>query len=240
MGRKGAGFQGPPGIALDYDGVIANTNTVKSRWIRRHLGLDVPPWETDRTNCLRRIGKEAYLRMSPEAYGWRASLAAPPVPGVRRALRALARHARVWVVTARSGTMLRGCRAWMRRRGLDRFIAGYKVGGRADGTGEGKAALCARSGIMALVDDDERHFSGLEKIPILKVLFKNGARGRVRVPPGARLFTRWADLLPWLLRRLEEAPARRRDRPRRAGRGAPRPPGTLRRKGAGRAALRPA
>lgn len=130
-----------PGIALDYDGVIADTNSVKSRWIRRHLRWDVPPWETDRTYCARHIGIGTYLRMAPEAYGWRASLAARAVPGARRALR-------------------------------------------------------------ALVDDDERHFIGVDDPGVLRILFKNGARGRVKVPRGARLFTRWADLLPWLIGRL--------------------------------------
>lgn len=194
-----------PGIALDYDGVIADTNSLKSRWILRHLGRKVPPWETDRTSCVRHIGREAYRRMSPEVYGWKASLKARAVPGIRRAIRDLAARARVYVLTARSGEMLRGCRAWMRRSGLDRFVAGYLVGGRAEALGEGKVPLCARYGLIALVDDDERHFDGLGGVPVLKVLFKNGARGRVRVPPGARLFTRWSDLRPWLLRRLEEA-----------------------------------
>lgn len=202
MKRKNADSPEKPGIALDYDGVIADTNSVKSRWIRRHLRRDIPPWETDRTNCIRLIGIEDYLRMSPEAYGWTASLGARPVPGARRALRALAARCRVTLLTARSGAMLRGCKAWLRRNGLDRFVDGFLTGGRAKGGGESKTALCARHGIRVLVDDDERHFIAVDDPSVLRILFKNGARGRVKVPRGARLFTRWADLLPWLLWRL--------------------------------------
>lgn len=211
--RKG---EDRPGIALDYDGVIADTNSLKSRWIRRHLGRRVPPWETDRTICVRLIGIENYMRMAPEVYGWEASLKARPVPGVRRALRALAAHSRVYVMTARAGAMLRGCRAWMRKRGLERFVRGYLVGGRAEGVG--KVALCAKLGIQALVDDDERHFDGLKRAPVLKILFKNGARGRVRVPRGARLFRCWSDLLPWLLGRLKGELNRSSSQPRRPAR----------------------
>jgi hypothetical protein len=208
-----------PGVALDYDGVIADTNSVKSRWIRRHLRRDVPPWETDRTNCVRLIGIEDYLRMAPDAYGWRASLAARPVPGARRALRTLAARCRVYLLTARWGSMLRGCRAWLRRNGLDRHIEGYLTGGHANGQGEGKAALCAKHGIRALVDDDERHFIGVNAPGVLRILFKNGARGRVKVPRGSKLFTGWANLLPWLLARL----IRKQSRP------TPRAPATPRR-----------
>lgn len=213
---------GRPGVALDYDGVIADTNAVKSRWIRRHLRRDVPPWETDRTNCVRLIGIEDYLKMAPHAYGWRASLSARPVAGARRALRTLAARCRVYLLTARRGSMLRGCREWLRRNGLDRHIEGYLTGGHADGRGEGKAALCARLGLRALVDDDERHFTGVDDPAVLRILFKNGARGRVKVPRGSRLFTRWSDLLPWLLAKLTRTGGRPTPRagatPRRGGR----------------------
>ena len=50
-------------FSVDFDGVIANTNNVKSKWIRSHLDIDVPPTYCDRTSCVSRIGLSEYERM---------------------------------------------------------------------------------------------------------------------------------------------------------------------------------
>jgi len=39
-------------IGLDYGGTIADSDLVKSKWILDELGLNIPPWKTDRTNFI--------------------------------------------------------------------------------------------------------------------------------------------------------------------------------------------
>ncbi len=57
-----------PAIGLDYDGIIADTNRVKARWIREHLGVEVEPWRCDRTRCVPIIGASAYESMGEVVY----------------------------------------------------------------------------------------------------------------------------------------------------------------------------
>ena len=80
-------------VAIDYDGTIADTNRQKVKWIRARLGIDVEPWQCNRTDCVPLIGIEAYEEMGREIYERESSLAAPEVPGALGALRGLARRA---------------------------------------------------------------------------------------------------------------------------------------------------
>ncbi len=187
-----------PGIGIDFDGVIADTNALKSRWIRRHLRRRIPPWQADRTSLVRLIGRRNYDRISPHVYNPQTTLSLPAVPGVRAALRALAPRFRLFVITARKGSILRGCRDWMRKNGLDGLVARYLSGGHAVGATVRKTELCARHGIRVLIDDDERHFRAGGDPSVIGALFKGGCDGKVRVPRGALLFRGWPDLLEYL------------------------------------------
>ena len=109
-------------VAIDYDGTIADTNRQKVKWIRARLGIDVAPWECNRTDCVPLIGIEAYEEMGREIYERESSLAAPEVPGALGALRGLARRAEVHIVTARPPRIM-DSREWL-REGLMGCLAG--------------------------------------------------------------------------------------------------------------------
>ena len=50
-------------IGIDFDGTIADTNTAKSYWIKKNIGLSIPPYQCDKTTCLQYIKKEDYKIM---------------------------------------------------------------------------------------------------------------------------------------------------------------------------------
>lgn len=140
-------------IALDYDGVIADTNQVKSEWIAEHLGMDVPPWLCDRTECVPIIGLENYAQMSPVVYGREASQRARPLPGAVEAIQSLRRTCRLAIVTARTAEQIQWVREWLAHQGIeDAFEGVYSSSG-----GMAKADIVRRLGAIALVEDDVRH-----------------------------------------------------------------------------------
>jgi hypothetical protein len=188
-----------PGIGIDYDGVIAHTNVFKSRWMWKHLRRRIPPWKADLTTCVPLIGKPDYDRMGLDVYNRRMSLAVRAVPGARKALRDLAARYRIYVVTARRGALVRWCRQWMRKAGLDRYVTRYLTGGVSGGGTAGKAELCEKYRMGALIDDDPRHFLLVKDPSFIGILFKPGCTGKLDVPRGARLFTRWVDLSRFLM-----------------------------------------
>lgn len=184
-------------IGIDYDGTIADTSGVKADWIHEHLGVEVPPWKTDRTNCVPIIGLENYERMSRFVYGRKGSLKAGEVPGSIDAVKDLARHSHIFVITARLSHQIRWCKEWLRKKGLDSFIHAYfsAAGSRVDGRELTKPQLCDDYGIHVLIDDDERHLRGTELPNLKRILLKCGYSEPLDVPEGIELARSWGEVL---------------------------------------------
>jgi hypothetical protein len=202
MSGRGFGQQAikeclPMIIGIDYDGTIANTSEVKAHWIREHLGKEVPPWKTDRTSCVPLIGLEDYEMMSRYVYGREGSLMAGEVLGSIDAIEELAHHSQIFIVTARKPPQIRWCKEWLRVKGLDTSIDGYlsTAGKDPDGSGVTKPKLCRDHGIALLVDDDQRHFEGMEVTNLKRILLKSGCQEAVAVPTGVELARSWQDVL---------------------------------------------
>ena len=186
-----------PGIGIDYDGTIADTNTIKAAWIRENLGIKVPPWKTDRTMCVPIIGLEQYERMSRVVYSPEMSMRAPEVPGAASAIRVLSVKYRVYVVTARNNRQIASCQAWLREAGIAEYISGYLSSAERgpDGTRRSKGELAHRYGICVLVDDDERHLRGEELAEFRRILLKHGCNEPLAVDAGIALASSWTDVL---------------------------------------------
>ncbi len=180
-------------IGIDYDGTIADTNALKVAWIKENLGLEVPPWRTDRTLCVPIIGLEAYERMSRIVYSPEFSARAKEVPGAAQAIKALARHWRIYVVTARDNAQVDSSRAWLQEKGLLPYISGFLSSAERapDGTRLSKAALCARYGLRVLIDDDERHLRDVLVPGLQRILLKSGCDEELEVAPGIELARSW-------------------------------------------------
>lgn len=184
-------------IGIDYDGTIADTSGVKAHWIREHLGVEVPPWKTDRTSCVPIIGLENYERMSEFVYGRKGSLKAREVPGAIDAIKELARHSQIFVITARLSHQVLWCKEWLRKKGLDSFIHAYfsAAGNSIDGSELTKPQLCDDYGIGVLIDDDERHLMGTELPNLKRILLKSGYSEPIDVPEGIELALSWHEVL---------------------------------------------
>ena len=178
-----------PLLAFDYDGVIANTNQIKSEWIPEHLGREVPPWQCARTRCVPIIGLAAYERMSKEVYGREASLRARPIPGAIEGIRALSRTHRLVIVTARDEGRIQWTREWLRGAGIARCFADIR-----SSAGASKPDIVAELGALSLVDDDARHLRGAPEVRFARLLFAQGTDPN-EVEPGITVVPDWPALV---------------------------------------------
>ncbi len=139
-------------VAIDYDGVIADTNQIKSAWISEHLKLRVSPWRCDRTSCVPIIGLDAYNRMSETVYGLEATMRANPVVGAVRGMRDLRPEWNLFCITNRDRQRTRWAEERLRELGLlddlEEVLSSYSTT---------KMEIVRRIDAVALFDDDLRH-----------------------------------------------------------------------------------
>ena len=152
-----------PVLAIDYDGIVANTNTIKSLWIRNNLGLKVPSWRCDRTQCVPLIGIDNYEQMSQVVYGRKASLDAKPVAGAVQSIQRLSKLFRLYIVTARSQEKKNWVHQWLGMNSLDPFLQEVE-----SSVGKSKAEVITHIRAIALLDDDLRHLASLAEYNFLK------------------------------------------------------------------------
>lgn len=177
-------------FSVDFDGVIANTNNVKSKWIRSHLDIDVPPTYCDRTSCVSRIGLSEYERMSQVVYSRESTSTTPPVSGAKDALVKLAAIGAVHVITARPNEWLPFTKEWLTSHGLMRYIEDV-----VSARGCSKVELAHAARCVVMIDDDVRHLSREGDSGLTLVLFKVGLKEDISVPRNVVVCSNWADVL---------------------------------------------
>jgi FMN phosphatase YigB (HAD superfamily) len=178
---------------LDYDGTIADTNLVKARWIREHLGIEVEPWRCDRTSCLPIIGPESYERLAGAVYERELSLAAPPVAGALAALEHLSARGRIVIVTARLPRRIAYAREWLRVHGAEGRIAAI-----VSSSGSDKLARCRAEGVDVLIDDDERHLALAQAAGLSCLWLRSGLPAAVPAGGTVPLCRSWPEALALL------------------------------------------
>ncbi len=181
-------------IGIDFDGTISDTNAMKARWIRDHLGMEVAQSLCDRTACVPIIGLENYERLSPAAYEREGTLSAPPIAGVAEALQRLSAVAELFLLTARKPHRVAFAEEWLDARGLLRCFSAIMTS-----DGEPKHALCVAHGLRALVDDDARHIIGLDAHGVRGILFKACDARIVPGTDGVRLCRTWPQVVATLV-----------------------------------------
>ena len=184
-------------IAIDYDGVVADTNALKVQWIQEHLGIDVPNYLCDRTSCVPLIGKDNYEIMGSQVYESSASADAPLVEGAADALKTLASNGPLYLLSARTDQRLLYARTWLERHGLaDLFEA------LVPAPKQPKLDVASELGCKVLVDDDARHLSPA-RASVGGILLKVGLTGGLRVPAGIEVASSWDDALAVILDRIQ-------------------------------------
>lgn len=180
-------------IAIDFDGVVADTNSVKARWIKEHLGLEVEALRCNRTQCVPMIGEEAYEKLSLAVYGRGLTLKTPEVPGMAAAVEELSRRWRLAILTARGSASIAAATEWLELHGVHGYfedIMSCEVRAKVDAAHE----IRARS----LVDDDLRHLLVPRHSEIQRLLFRSPTDdlmpSSVRITP----VNSWVNLVQWL------------------------------------------
>lgn len=158
-------------IGIDFDGTLADTNSVKSHWILSELGLRVPPWRCDRTACVPLIGEAAYTRMAADVYEHTSAQNLPEVPNALDAVRLMQSVHTLVVVTARKDKLAEIALDWLSRRSQTTNVPLVSISPERPT----KAEVCCSEKISVLIDDDERHLLGLDQIGVLPILFKHDA-----------------------------------------------------------------
>jgi hypothetical protein len=187
-------------IGLDFDGTIADTNAVKSKWIQVELGMHVPPYLCDRSSAVPIIGEENYRKMREEVHSEKNTSQFAMVAGLDSGLIEMSRHSEFFLVTARGN--LRLVRAWLKSRGLlERIQMSDQPTNHLK-----KLEVCLNLGIDLLVDDDSRHLPSSSDNSIHVILFKPGAPKSYRVGdlPICRSWNAVAQFATMLSQRLLE------------------------------------
>jgi FMN phosphatase YigB (HAD superfamily) len=177
-------------IAVDYDGTIANTHAEAVKWIKTHVGRDVEPWQCNRTDCVRLIGKSPYEEMNDYVYERESTLAAAEVPGAANALRALTVIGDVFVVTNRRLHRIAYAREWLERMGLALSIR--EVITSHDSS---KEQVCHQIGAHVLIDDDVRHLRDVRLEGLQRVWLQHGRTQIDDCPMGVAFCSHWDEVL---------------------------------------------
>ena len=184
-------------IAVDYDGTIADTNLVKSEWLKRNIDIDIPPWRCDRTLCAAIIGEEKYNEMAGYVYGQELSLSALEVDGAKEGIKKLKELGSVFVLTARDVEALQWAKIWLEENGVSNNVEQVITS-----LGQPKLKLCQQYGINILIDDDQRHICEEEAGGILRILLKNGMDGTLDIPEYITICKNWGEVLTVVRKRV--------------------------------------
>jgi hypothetical protein len=158
-------------VALDFDGTVADTNFVKSEWIKNNLGLTIPPYQCDRTSCLPIIGTENYNKMGRYVYSESCTINIPIADGCMEIITKLKSIGQLFIVTARTGERLLSASEWLSKYEETKDVNVMGV----DTTLCSKLEKCRENNVSILIDDDERHLLNSQNFEICGILFKKDA-----------------------------------------------------------------
>lgn len=172
-------------IGLDYDGVIADTNKVKSEWLKQTFGINIPAHLTNRTSCIRELAKyfpkeksvEIYDNFQTFIYGGEYARNAPEIPGAVDLIKRLSGKHSLWIVTARYDPLMQDAKDYLIARNILSCFKGIESAGNVDptlGRPPTKEEICLKRRISVLVDDDERHLVNVNVQGLKKILLRNG------------------------------------------------------------------
>ncbi len=187
-------------IAVDFDGIIANTLSVKHDWILQNLGKSIPECECDRTSLRLHIDQDDYDRMFAEVFTRDVTLnRLTDMPGSLQAMTALKKMCQVVVMTARTGDALQAARQWLARH---EETVGLEVLGFSEET-ISKGVMCETEHIGLLIDDDEGHIKSVTDKDVRGILLK------VQIPAhsttkGTETFVSWPKVLREVRKWLKE------------------------------------
>lgn len=162
-------------IAIDFDGTIADTNSLKSKWVSVELGEVIPPYLCDRTSLVPIIGEANYEQMCQTVYSEASTARLVPIEGSYLALKEMSQQAQIHLFTARNESFPFAL-DWLARNRFSKYL--HSGNGPMHGT---KLQACLVLGINLLIDDDSRHLPPTSDSSVQGILFKYGAPSSYRL-----------------------------------------------------------
>jgi hypothetical protein len=154
-------------IAIDFDGVIANTLKQKSIWLLKNKGLHVEPELTVKSEFIARFDHSLYKEMQANV-GYEDTLDALPVDGCLGALSSIAINNHVYVLTSRPEEKLHWVEKWLSKYGFENLIEDIYSTHLMSKLKQASKLSCS-----ALIDNDLRHLMDGHYSGVKKVLFSD-------------------------------------------------------------------
>lgn len=180
---------------LDYDGVIADTNKIKSALIKELWKIEISPFLTDKTSIIKNktLNPEQYESLIETAMGEKHSLLAQEVPGAREALKALSKKGKVHIITARTLERSKYAKEWLKKHELLDYITDFHC--TDEGRISSKEKVCKELGINILVDDDEGQLTNINSKTLKLILFKDGATNKPKPQTNIKIARNWEEAI---------------------------------------------
>lgn len=161
-------------IAFDFDGVIADTNNEKLKWLRSK-GVYIK--SADKTSFYSELNQimsnseveELYRNMSHVIFQPEILYETRPILGAIETLKKLSRRFDIYIITARTKELIEPIYDWLKNYGLSENIQEI-----ISSSYEFKQDICLRNNICFLCDDDVRHL--IDKKVNTRVLFNNNRK----------------------------------------------------------------
>ena len=172
-------------LAIDFDGVIADTSTLKQAYVKERLGQEVSIAETDKATLPTIIGEESYKEMIRAIYSSKP-LEAPVVEGAKKCLKELAKHHTLIIVTNRSDEEIHVMTSYLQKHGLqhDKVV---------NTPGQSKEEICLAEGVDAILEDSlaqlARFKRGRTRLYLLTRPYNKG----MHPPPNIERTESWRD-----------------------------------------------
>jgi len=193
-------------IGLDYDGTIADSNIMKSHWIKDNLNIDIPSWKTDRTSCICELAnhisindaEKVYNNFSEFIYSGEYAKAAPEIPGAIEGIQTLAKTHDLFIVTARFQSHMEDMIKWLDAHNVLHLFKDYfsmRIEDKKMKCLLSKQEICSFYDISVLVDDDERHLKKINLPNLKRILIKNGSSDNTDNLKGIIYANSWKQIL---------------------------------------------
>lgn len=178
----------PLTLAIDFDGVLADTNAVKSQYVERRLGKLVSPSELNRTAALSRLTLNEYDDISRLASDPAHTAQTLPVEGSMEGVRQLRQQFELQILTRRQQEHLKAAEDWLNAHAetVNLPVIGINKTTKQD--------WCRKSGAFALVDDDLSHVTGFKPDETIGILFAP-QRHSSWITWGVRVARTWDELV---------------------------------------------
>lgn len=187
-------------LSFDFDGTIADTNQMKSKLIKKRFGLDIPPWQCDRTLCTLQIGDDAYHELTKIVYEQASTLKTPPLPEALEYIKKLAEVAELYLLTARPQKRLDYAKEWLEHYNIKNHFKRLLSARGNDDSWRSKLEICQANKFDLLMDDDQHHLESDRVDDIIKVLIKNDCHDKIAVPANTKLVCSWREFYEFYMK----------------------------------------